>query len=299
MSESWTIGRVVRWATDDFKARGLSSPRLDAEVLLAYALGIERMRILVDHDRPLSPDELARYKELIRRRRTHEPVAYLRGEREFYGRTFRVDRNVLIPRPDTEALVDVALERTAPRSAFGRALDLCTGSGCVAITFARERPTWRVDAIDVSPAALAVARDNAHRLGAIWNVRWMTGDLFAPLTAARDVYELVTANPPYIPDEEVLTLDADVRDHEPRLALAGGADGLSLTRRIVDGAPQFLAPGGVLALEVMAGTSDAVSTLLDRRGYSAISVRRDYGGNDRVVSGISPPSSRKNAGTPG
>lgn len=284
-AESWTIGRVIRWATDDFKARGLDSPRLDAELLLGQVLGIDRIRIITDAERPLTADELGQMRELIRRRRAHEPVAYLLGRREFYGRTFLVNDGVLIPRPDTEVLLEVALKRTRHRSLHGRALDLCTGSGCVAISFSRERLNWQVCGTDLSHAAIAVARKNALRLGAVWNVSWREGDLFEPIPPGSR-FELITANPPYIPEEEILGLDPTVRDFEPRLALSGGPDGLAVTRRIVDQAPGFLAPGGVLALEIMAGTGAEVTGLLSRRGFREIEVARDYGGHDRVVSGV-------------
>jgi release factor glutamine methyltransferase len=284
MSEVWTIGKVVRWAADDFRARGIESPRLEAELLLAHALGLDRMKIIVEQDRPLSPEELARYRDLIKRRRAREPVAYIRGEREFWGRPFRVDRRVLIPRPDTEALVETALRRTVRLSMSGRALDLCTGSGCVATTFALERPGWTVTGSDLSPDAIAVARDNAARLGAVWNVRWLEGDLFEPVGEER--FDLVTANPPYIAEGEAAALSPDIRDHEPHLALFGGPRGLDVTARIVAEAPRHLRPGGVLALEIGAGQADDVAAMLERAGLSAIERTRDYGGHDRVVSAV-------------
>ncbi|HEU4403812.1 MAG TPA: peptide chain release factor N(5)-glutamine methyltransferase [Polyangiaceae bacterium] len=287
-AEPWTVGRVARWAADDFKARGIEGARLEAELLLAHVLKVDRVRILTDPSRPLEAGELAAYRELIRRRRAREPVAYLLGVREFYGRPFRVDRRVLIPRPDTETLVEVALARTRHRSLSGRALDLCTGSGCVAVTFARERPTWRVDGADLSPGAVAVARDNALRLGAVWNVRWLVGDLYAPLDPARDRYDLVTANPPYIPRGEIAALDPDIRDFEPRVALDGGESGLELAARVVRGAPPFLRPGALLALEIMTGQGADARALFERAGFADVEVANDYGGRERVVSGRWP-----------
>lgn len=281
--EVWTIGKVVRWAADDFRSRGIESPRLEAELLLSLVLGIDRMRIIVEHDRPLQPNELMRYRELIKRRRAREPVAYIRGEREFYGRVFRVDKRVLIPRPDTEALVETALERTARLSMSGRMLDLCTGSGCVATSFAKERPSWQVTGTDLSAGAIEVARDNAFRLGAIWNVRWLVGDLYAPIGDER--FDLITANPPYIADSEAPSLSADIRDYEPHLALFGGEEGLDLVARIVRGAPAHLRRGGLLALEIGAGQADAVVEMLERAGFADIKRTRDYGGHERVVSG--------------
>jgi release factor glutamine methyltransferase len=285
MSEAWTIGRVVRWAADDFRTRGIDNPRLEAELLLAHALKVDRMRIIVEGERPLMPEELALYRDMIQRRRKGEPVAYIRGEKEFYGRVFRLDRRVLVPRPDTETLVEVALARSAPRSLSARVLDLCTGSGCVAITLAAERPTIKVDAVDISADAIAVARDNALRLGAVFPIRFLVGDLFGPLDP-RARYDLITANPPYIPDSEIEALPSDIRLFEPRAALAGGADGLAVTRRIVAGARGFLSASGVLAVEVGSGQADAVAQLLADAGFSRVERTRDYGGHERVVSGV-------------
>jgi len=281
----WTIESVVRWTTDDFRTRGLDNPRLDAELLLSHVLGTTRIQLIVDGKRPLAEDELSRFRELVKRRRAREPMAYIVGQREFYGRTFRVDRRVLVPRPDTEALVEVALARTRALSMSMRALDLCTGSGCVAITIARERPTISVTATDVSADALAVARDNAHRLGA-YNVAFRQGDLFEAADSAGTRFDLVTANPPYVPSDEMASLMPDVRDFEPRLALDGGPDGLALLRRVVAGAPSRLGPGGILAVEVGAGEAPAVAQLLETAGLRAIEVARDYGRVERVVSGM-------------
>ncbi|MFO0674968.1 MAG: peptide chain release factor N(5)-glutamine methyltransferase [Polyangiaceae bacterium] len=281
--ETWTIASVLKWATDDFKAKGIERPRLDAEVLLAHALRSTRVQLVVDAMRPLVPDELARFKALVLRRRTREPVAYLLGEREFYGRTFKVDKRVLGPRPDTETLVDVALRRTESRSMSMRALDLCTGSGCVAITLAKERPTSSFVATDASKDALVVARENALRLGA-YNVAFAEGDLFAAV-AGEGPFELVTANPPYVSTEAVLGLMPDVRDFEPRMALDGGPDGLGFVRRILEDAKAFLAPGGVLALEIGWDQAEATTGLFQASGYHDVESTRDHARIHRVVSG--------------
>ncbi len=285
-TRAWTIGEVLQWASDDFRARGLESPRLDAEVLLAFAVGATRVQLVVDRDRTLTEGELARFRELVKRRRAREPVAYLVGAREFYGRTFLVDRRVLVPRPDTETLVDVALRRTAERSMSMRALDLCTGSGCVGITLARERPTSRVHATDSSESALAVARANALRLGA-YNVSAAPADLFAGLdTTCR--FDVIVANPPYIPHDEIAGLAPDVRDYEPRAALDGGASGLDLVRRIVTDAPRYLARGGTLAIELGAGQASEAARLFASRGFARVTATRDYGRIERVVDGVWP-----------
>lgn len=280
--EPWTIAAVLKWATDDFRARGIESPRLDAEVLLAHALSCSRTQLIMDMLRPLAPAELSRFRDLVKRRRQREPVAYLRGEREFYGRTFRVDARVLVPRPDTETLVDVALARTRHLSMSARVLDLFTGSGCVATTLALTRPTTRVTATDLSGDALALAQENALRLGAP-SVAFVLADLFGEL---RGPFDLITANPPYIASAEVETLAADVRSFEPRLALDGGGDGFVLVRRTVEAAPAYLAKGGVLAMEVGAGQADAVAALFEASGFEAIERARDLARIERVVSGV-------------
>jgi release factor glutamine methyltransferase len=280
----WTVERVLGFASEDFKSRGLESPRLDAELLLCHTLRLDRVRLILERSRPLAPDELARYRELIKRRRTREPIAYILGEREFYGHAFRVDARVLIPRPDTETLVDVAIERTRGFDLFGNALDLCTGSGCVAIAFAKLRPTWRVTGLDLSEDALALARENALRLGAVFGVRFTSGDLCSGL-ATDERFDLVTANPPYIPSSEVAGLDLGIRDFEPRIALDGGEDGMQLLRRIVTEASQRLNPGGVLCVEVHHDQAARVRPLFEDAGFRNVETKRDYGGHERVVSG--------------
>jgi release factor glutamine methyltransferase len=283
-AESWTIGKVLTWATEDFRGRGLESARLDAELLLSEALGLDRIRLIMESRRPLAAGELASFRELIKRRRTGEPMAYILGRREFFGFEFRVDRRVLIPRPDTEALVEVALERTHARYMFGRALDLCTGSGCVAIAFAKRRPTWRVTATDLSEPALGLAFENAQRLGTVFGMCFLAGDLFAPLPA-EERFDLITANPPYVSDPELAKLDAGIRDFEPKLALTAGADGLDVIRRILAEGVSRLSPGGVLALEVQYDQASAVVELFAKAGLTEIEKRRDLGGHERVVSG--------------
>jgi release factor glutamine methyltransferase len=280
----WSIDAVLRWAADDFHRRGIESPRLDAELLLAHATASTRIKLVIESKRALETEELARFRQLVMRRRAREPVAYILGSREFYGRSFRVDPRVLIPRPDTETLVEVALHRTRRVSLSTRALDLCTGSGCVAITLARERPTSRVLGTDISDGALAVARENALRLGA-YNTAFVASDAYATFsTGAR--FDLIVANPPYVPSSEIPTLARDICDHEPHLALDGGPDGLAILRRIVAGARQHLAKSGVLAVEVGAGEAPATARLFEESGFGEIQTARDCGRIERVVSGV-------------
>ncbi len=265
----------------------MESPRLEAEVLLAHVLGSDRIRLILDADRPLEAAELSKYREAIKRRRAGEPVAYLVGMREFYGLELRVDARVLIPRPDTEVLVEVALEVTRSRNLGGRALDLCTGSGCVAIAFAKNRPTWQVTGTDLSADAVDVARANALRLGAVWGVRFAQGDLFDAV-GPEERFELITANPPYIPASDIPGLQPDIRDFEPHLALDGGSDGLRLLPAIARGAVERLTPGGTLAVEIGAGQSDDVAALFERTGLIDVQRHRDLGGHERVVSAKRP-----------
>jgi release factor glutamine methyltransferase len=284
--KNWTVSALVKWATDDFRGRGIETPRLDAELLVSHALGISRTDVIVHGDRPLEAAELDALRTLVKRRRAREPMAYLRGYREFYGRSFKVDKRVLIPRPETELLVEVALRRTKSRSLSLRILDLCTGSGCVAITLARELPTASVLATDVSTGALTVARENAHKLGA-YRVGFREGDLCAAVPTGSK-FDLVTANPPYIASAELATLMADVRDFEPKLALDGGSDGLDFYRRIATETPARMIPGGALVLEVGFGEAEAVVSLLEQAHFADLQTEKDPAGIARIVSARAP-----------
>jgi release factor glutamine methyltransferase len=286
---TWTVLDVVRWTTARFSERGMGTPRLDAELLVAHVLSLPRVQLYVQFERTLAPEELAALRDLIKRRQAGESIAYLTGRKEFWKLELAVDARVLVPRPDTETLVEEALarlgepgepvERTPPRIA-----DVGTGSGALALTLAKLRPTAAVFAGDVSAAALEVARGNAERLGAA--VTFVEGDLGAPL-AAHAPFSLIVANLPYIPSGDLASLPADVRS-EPMLALDGGADGLDLVRRLVADAPALLAPGGVLALEIGAGQAEATRALLAAAGFTDVQARKDLAGVERVVSGVKP-----------
>lgn len=282
MSESWTIRRVVAWTTEDFQKRGLHSARLEADLLIAEALGIERIGLYMDPDRPLTPQELAAIRVLVGRRRLHEPVAYILGRREFYGRTFKVTPDVLIPRPDTETLVEHALTAAAGAPA-GPWVELCTGSGAVAITLAIELPERSGVATDLSEAALAVARHNAeaHQVGERLSLR--AGDLCAPLDPSNPA-ALMLVNPPYIRAGDLSGLDADVRDHEPRMALDGGADGLTFYRRLAAEAGAFLLPGARLMMEVGYDQAAEVAALFAAPQWDGHATHDDLAGTPRVVS---------------
>nr|AAK64442.1 protoporphyrinogen oxidase HemK [Myxococcus xanthus DZF1] len=284
-SEPWTIRRVLTWTTQHFEKRQVDAPRLTAEILLSHVLKLSRVRLYVDLDRPLSKDELGAYRALIERRMAGEPTQYLTGVREFYNRPFKVDARVLIPRPETELLVEAAL-RMLPKDAPGRALDLCTGSGCIAISLAAERPQATVIATDLSPDACALARENAQALGVADRVTVLQGDLFTPVPAG-ERFQVVVSNPPYIASGEIPGLSAEVR-REPTLALDGGPDGLVAVRRVVTGARQWLEPGGLLALEIGEDQGPAVLELLRAAGYADARVEKDLERRERMAFGTQP-----------
>jgi release factor glutamine methyltransferase len=276
MPETWTPLKLLAWTQDFFAKKGIDAPRLTAEVLLAHALSCDRVRLYLDFDRPLGDAELARFRDLVRRRAEGEPAAYLVGRKEFYGRPFRVDARVLVPRPETELVLEAAL---AALPEGGRALDLCTGSGCLAVSIALERPGATVLATDVSEEALAVARENAAALGA--EVEFATGDLWAAVHADSR-FDVVVSNPPYIPAHELAGLPREVR-REPCIALDGGEEGLSLLRRIVAGAPTRLRAGGTLCLEMHESHAEVLPALCLAAGFERAAARPDLAGLPRFT----------------
>ena len=281
MPAAWTTRSLLAWMTQDFSALGLGTPRLDAEVLVAHVLGVDRMRLYMDLDRPLAADELAAVRALVIRRRQREPVAYLIGKREFYRRDFQVNPAVLIPRPDTETLVERALA-LLPADRPVQVLDLCTGSGAIAVTLAAERPLAQVVATDVSGAALEVASANAHKHGVSERVALRQGDLFEALPA--DVkFDLIAANPPYVRAAERAELAPELH-HEPELALYAGAYGLDVLTRLCAEAATWLASEGALLFEVGAGQAAEVLQLMAAEPRLArLGTQRDLGGIERVV----------------
>lgn len=283
---TWTIRSLLGWIAQDFGGLGIPSARLDAELLVGHALSLDRVKLYLDLDRPLAPDELARVRALVVRRRKREPIAYILGEREFYRRRFEVTPAVLIPRPDTETLIERALA-LLPKDSTARVLDLCTGSGAIAVTIAAERPEVHVTATDLSPAALEVARRNAERLGVAERCKLVEGDLFAPLPAEAR-FELIAANPPYIPEPDIQGLQPEIAQYEPRLALASGSDGLAHLKRLCDSALPFLAPGGFLLFELGLGQAGQVAQWLRDQGFVNVAAHKDLGGIERVVEAHAP-----------
>lgn len=278
----WTILRVLEATRDWFAKRGIDSARLDAELIIAHAVGLSRVMLYARFDQPMSEDERARVRVMMQRRGRHEPLAYILGQREFWSLPLTVDARVLIPRPDTEVLVEEALRRLAGLEA-PRVVDVGTGSGAVALALAHDVPTAVVEAIDVSEGALAVARANAEALGLAARVTFFQGDLLA---ARPGPYTQIVANLPYVRRGDIAGLDPDVREHEPHLALDGGLDGLDLVRRLVTEATTRLVPSGTIVLEAGWDQLEAVGEILGAAGFEQVELRRDYAGHLRVAAGV-------------
>ena len=286
MAETWTVRSLLAWAREWLAKKGVDSPRLDAELLLSHALSCSRTRLYVDFDKPLSAEELARVKPLFQRRGNREPVAYILGVREFYGRPFRVRPGVFIPRPETELLVQLALEALP---AEARVLDLCAGSGAVGVSIAAELPDARADLVEAAAAAAAAARENGEAL-APGRVRVFVGDLFAALPEPAR-YHAVVANPPYVPERDRARLAPEIVSHEPTEALFAGEDGLAVIRRIVSHAGSWLEPRGLLAIEIDPPLSAKVCDLFAEAGFAHVRVVKDLAGLDRHVAGrFEPPT---------
>ncbi len=282
MDATWTPLKVLDWTSDRFAREGLESPRLEAQVLLAHVLGCDRVGLYTQFDKPLGAAELARYRGLIRRRLAGEPVAYLVGEQEFWSLPLKVSPDVLIPRRDSETVVELILDRVEDREAAWRVLDVATGSGALALALARELPRAQVVATDVSEAALALASENAQRHGLHDRIRFATGDLLDPV-AGEPPFDVVVANLPYVPTREVEKLAPEVR-REPALALDGGADGLDAIRRLLPALADAVSPGGLAALEHGWDQGEAVRALFAATGaFEPAATRRDLGGNERVT----------------
>lgn len=277
---SWTIAAILTWTKQYFSEKGVDNPRLDAEVLLSHVLGKDRLYLYVNFDQPLSPTELEAFRAAVKQRAMRMPVAYITGSKEFMGLDFSVSPAVLIPRPDTEILVEAALTRLS-KIEYPQVLDIGTGSGAIIISVLSNLPSTQGTAVDISKEALAVAADNAKRNGVTSRLNLQQGDLFSPVQGQR--FDAILSNPPYIPVADIEGLEPEVR-REPSLALAGGKDGLDYYRRIVKEGPEYLKQGGFIALEVGAGQAEAVARLADEQGrMTAVDIIKDYSGIDRVV----------------
>ncbi len=288
IEKEWNVVDLLRTTMDFFTEKGVGEARLSAELLLGQVLGLKRLDLYLNHERPVSGQELAAFRECCRQRLQGRPVQYIAGEAFFYGNRYLVDERVLIPRPETELVVEHALERFSASLLAGSGvpavLDIGTGSGCIAVTLARMLPGARVTAVDVSAGALEVARANAAELGVADRIRFVQADLFAPgFTEAVDgPFDLVLSNPPYIPESEWAGLQGEVRDFEPKLALVT-PEGFECYQAIAGMGPQLVRQGGVLCFELHADGAAGVRTLVES-AFGDITLQQDYGKLDRVLS---------------
>ena len=273
-----TLLEVLQSTSAYFKKREIESPRLNAEHLLAHVLGCKRIELYLEFERALAEAELAPLRELVRRRGQGEPLQHLLGTVEFCGRVFVCDKRALIPRPETEELVELLISEAGFRKPE-RILDVGTGSGVIALSLAGALPEAEVDAVDISEEALALARENAERLALRARVEFLRSDLMASVT---HVYDLIVANLPYVPTTDRATLAREVL-HDPELAVFGGETGDEIIRQLIAQASEHLTPGGLLALEIGVGQADALSAIFAERDYHDISQRHDSAGVTRFL----------------
>lgn len=281
-SQEWTVGKLLTVTTEYLQKHGAENPRLDAEILLAHARQCERILLYASFTEPVSDDLRAKFRELVKGRAAGKPVAYLVGKKEFFSLPFRVTEDVLIPRPETEFLVLGAVDflKTRPNA---QVIDIGTGSGAVAVSIAKQVPSCRVTATDISPAALEVAKANAAALGVGDRVDFRSGDLLAAFPP-QPTFDVIVSNPPYIGEREKPTLSPQVRDHEPSLALFGGETGLEITARLIPQAAERLLPGGLLLIEISSLLEKETRALVDGDPrWKDVSVTKDYSGAPRVL----------------
>jgi release factor glutamine methyltransferase len=276
----WTMLEVIQWTTRHFQQKGIGNPRLEAEVLLAHLLDIDRMGLYLNYETPLTEGERAAYREMIQRRTAGEPIAYIVGYKEFWSMRFAVSPECLIPRPETEHLVEEAVRIGKGLQLPLRALEIGHGCGAIAIALATELEGAQIVATDISPGVRSLAQENADAYGVGDRIQFVLGDLYPP---GEGPFNLICSNPPYIPSAEVLQLAPEVRDYEPLTALDGGEDGLRFFREIAQGAPNFLAEGGWLLLEMGKGQDPQVAAMLQERGFTHIDLIPDYAGITRVI----------------
>ena len=286
-AEQWTIQRLLEWTTDYFsKSTNTSSnARLEAETLLAEALECERIQLYTRFAEIPDESKLGEFRAWVKRRGAGEPVAYLVGHREFYSLKFTVDSNVLIPRPETEHVVVAALEAAKRQAADPvRIIDIGTGSGCIAITLAKQIKNCKIAATDVSEAALNVAKTNAQTHEVEDRVKFFQGDLLEALPAGSNPVHLIVSNPPYIGEAEIETVDSQVKDHEPAIALFSGEFGTEIITRLIEQAPDFLLPGGCLIFETSPIVMEKCVHIVESNpAFEKVDVIKDYGGHERVV----------------
>lgn len=284
--ETWTIKKLLEWVCGYFEEKGVDSPRLSAELLLCDVLGLERIQLYTLYDRVVTPPQLAQLRGLVKRAGEHEPIAYLVGRCEFYSLPLTITPDCLIPRPETEHLVEKAILFLRERSDTQHVLDLCTGSGCIASAIAKNVNDIQIVATDISDAALKVAASNMEKLKLTEKVKLLCGDLFDPVIEGLDDgrFDLIVSNPPYVSEVEYEKLDKNVKDYEPAHALLAGVDGLDVYKRIAEKVDSFLKPDGALMMEIGYAQGPAVRDLLENTGiFKTITIEKDFANNDRIA----------------
>jgi release factor glutamine methyltransferase len=266
--DTWTIQKLLNWVTEYLATKGIESPRLSAELLLSHVLGLKRIELYTQFNKAVAAEQLGILRDLVKRAGLYEPVAYLTGKTEFYSLELDITSGCMIPRPETELLVQRAIEFLRTRSGVQYVCDLCTGSGCIAVAIAKNFPDARITATDISAAALAVAARNVEKHRLTEQVRLLCGDLFEPIIRQLDVsqFDLIVCNPPYVSTAEYENLDKNIKDYEPASALLAGEDGMDVYRRIIEKVNEFLKPGAALMLEIGYAQGPAVRAMLEQTG---------------------------------
>lgn len=288
MAEIWTIGKILKWTEEYFQKYNIENPRLDAEILLGYVLNKERIFLYVHFDQPLDSEELAKFKECIKKRAMKMPVAYITGVREFMGLDFKVTEATLIPRPDTEILVETAMERLGKiagnEAGTGKCFaDLGTGSGAICLSILNYMKEIEAVTVDISPKAIAVAKENAEKFAVSDRIEFLEGDFLKPLENKGN-FTAILSNPPYIPKQDILGLESDVKDFEPIGALDGGIDGLDFYRQLLVKSANYIEDGGFLAIEIGINQSQAILEMAKRNlMWGKVEVIKDLAGIDRCV----------------
>lgn len=276
----WTISSLLNWTVNYFKSKNIQSARLDAEVLLSHVLRQERIYLYVHFDEPMEQNELSKFREYVKKRAQHVPIAYIIGEREFMGLPFKVTKDTLIPRPDTEILVENVLNNVDKDKEI-EIVDIGTGSGAIILSLLVNLPKAQGKTVDISSKAIEVAKENAVNLQVNDRCEFFVGDLFAPLNGSK--FDLIVSNPPYIPKKDIATLEDDVKEYEPVSALTDGGDGLSYYRRLLSEGKAYIKENGFIALEIGIYQSNDVKQIAMDNGWKNIKIIKDYAGIDRVV----------------
>ena len=280
MTKLWTIGSLLQWTQQYFSQKGIDSPRLDAEILLSHVLQKERIYLYAHYDEPMNPKELAAYREMVKQRAGRLAVAHILGTKAFMGLDFHVSTDVLIPRPETEMLVETVADMTEKNKPVS-ILDVGTGSGAILVSLLHYLPQAVGTGADISPKALEIARENGKKLGVDARVQWQESDLFSNL--ADKTFDWIVSNPPYLTAADMQQLQPEVR-HDPAMALFGGPDGLDIYRRLAKESPKHVKKDGYLAVEIGAGQAADVVAIFTQDGwYTHIKTVKDYGGIERVI----------------